>query len=299
MFHISPNKTSTLYKQQNQVKKLILQKKLNMIVFPNAKINLGLNVVSKRPDGYHNLETIFVPIPLSDILEITHWKDGSSAYQWSCSGIEIDTPPESNIIIKALQLIKQDFEIPPIQIHLHKHIPFGAGLGGGSADAAFMLKLLNNAFELNISNTQLVGYAAKLGADCPFFIHNQPAYATGIGDKLSPIELNLKGYYLTLIKPNIHVSTIEAYSGITPQASNSDLNKDILKPVSEWKHCVKNDFEHSVFSKHPTIKEIKDQLYKLGAEYASMSGSGSTVFGLFKDQPQLNFKEMFIYTKQL
>ncbi len=256
-----------------------------MICFPNAKINIGLNVVAKRPDGYHNIETVFFPIPLKEALEVVHLTDNSAPYVWSNSGIEVDTPAENNICIKALHLIKQNHDLSPIQIHLHKHIPFGAGLGGGSADGAFMLKLLNDFFKLNISTDELKQMAVQLGADCPIFIDNTPSFATGIGEIMEPIELDLSGYHLTLIKPDIHVSTPEAYNGIIPQHPITALKADVHRPIEEWRHHIKNDFEQSVFAKHPLIGEIKEQLYQQGALYAAMSGSGSSVYGLFKDTP--------------
>nr|WP_319399327.1 4-(cytidine 5'-diphospho)-2-C-methyl-D-erythritol kinase [uncultured Carboxylicivirga sp.] len=260
-----------------------------MIQFPNAKINIGLNVVKKRPDGYHNLETVFYPIPLSDALEIIINTNLDNDYKLFNTGIEVDAPAENNICVKALQILKQTYDIPSIEIHLHKATPFGAGLGGGSADAAFMLNMLNSLFELNISKADLISIASQLGADVPFFIDNQPAYATGIGDMLSPITLDLSQYYLCLVKPNIHVSTPEAYAGINPQAADRSLQKDILLPVEDWKNCIKNDFETTVFQKYPEIESIKNRLYSNGALYAAMSGSGSSVFGLFKEEPSVKW----------
>ncbi len=258
-----------------------------MIQFPNAKINIGLNVVSKRPDGYHNLETVFYPIPLSDALELIVNNELDHDYQLFNTGITVDAPSDQNICVKALEILKEDHTIPPIEIHLHKTTPFGAGLGGGSSDAAFMLSMLNTLFELNISSDELKKKAIQLGADVPFFIDNKPKYATGIGDILQPINLNLSDYYLFLVKPPIHVSTPEAYAGISPKPSERLLPNDLKLPVDQWKNIVKNDFETSVFKKYPEIEEIKSELYNQGAAYAAMSGSGSTVFGLFKEKPAI------------
>ncbi|MCU4157438.1 4-(cytidine 5'-diphospho)-2-C-methyl-D-erythritol kinase [Carboxylicivirga sp. A043] len=262
-----------------------------MICYPNAKINIGLNVVEKRPDGYHNLETIFYPIPLCDALEAVHSVDGKAPYTFSNTGIEVDAIAEDNICIKALNLINKKYDLPPIQIHLHKQIPFGAGLGGGSADGAFMLNLLNKEFQLNIPQDELQTLAVQLGADCAFFINNKPAFATGIGDQLHAIDLDLTGYYLALIKPPIHVSTPEAYGGVVPKPSIDSLKEIIKLPIEQWKHHIKNDFEKSVFANHPEIGKIKMDLYDAGAVYASMSGSGSSVFGFFKEKPELNMNE--------
>ena len=251
-----------------------------MICFPNAKINLGLNVVSKRPDGYHDIETIFYPIPVKDALEIV----SSDRLRFSQTGIPVDAPQEKNLVIKALNALKARYEIPPLEIHLLKAIPFGAGLGGGSADAAFMLKLVNDFLGLRIPAEELETIASTIGADCPFFIRNTPVFATGTGNRFEPIELSLHGYYLCLVKPDIAVSTPEAYSMVTPAKPETSLKEIIQRPVSEWREWMVNDFERSVFPKHPQIGLIKDKLYEKGALYAAMSGSGSSVFGLF-DQP--------------
>ncbi|MBO5798584.1 MAG: 4-(cytidine 5'-diphospho)-2-C-methyl-D-erythritol kinase [Paludibacteraceae bacterium] len=251
-----------------------------MITFPNAKINLGLNIVEKRADGYHNLETIFFPIPLRDALEITPSSGKSTSV--NLAGIEIEDDPENNLVMKAFRLIEKDFNLPPIDIFLEKIIPFGAGLGGGSADASCMLLLLNKQFSLGIPEDKLLAYAAKLGADCPFFIKNRPMYATGIGDVLEEVDLSLEGYHFALVKPNIFVSTKEAYSKVKPCKPEQNLRDVIKRPVEEWKNLMVNDFEKSVFEAHPRIGDIKETLYDRGAVYASMSGSGSSVFGLFK-----------------
>ncbi len=270
-----------------------------MICFPNAKINIGLYVTEKRPDGYHNLETLFYPTKLYDVIEIVENKSSQEPYIWSSSGIAIDGNAEDNLCIKALNLLKQDFNIPPIKIHLHKVIPFGAGLGGGSADAAFTLTTLNEMFQLNISKDKLIEYAAKIGADCTFFIINKPCIATGIGDILKPAEIDLKGKHLLLVKPEIHISTPEAYSGVSPKIPVESLESTLQEPLEKWHDSVVNDFEASVFPNHPTIKEIKDQMYSTGAIYASMTGSGAAVFGIFENKPELSFPEYFSWTEIL
>ena len=253
-----------------------------MLTFPNAKINLGLNIIEKRTDGYHNLETIFYPIPLEDILEITTSPQSSRAYQLDITGTKIEGDPEKNLVIKALRILKQDFDIPPIRIHLHKIIPSGAGLGGGSANAAFMLKLLNTNFNLGLSTSQLEQYATKLGADCAFFINNKPTFAQGIGDLFTPIQLSLQGYQIYLVKPEVFVSTAMAYSSITPKQPTVPLTEIIQLPVKEWKNQMCNDFEKPIFLRFPELQALKESLYEAGATYAAMSGSGSTLFGLFK-----------------
>ncbi|MBP6065707.1 4-(cytidine 5'-diphospho)-2-C-methyl-D-erythritol kinase [Bacteroides sp.] len=259
-----------------------------MITFPNAKINLGLHITEKRPDGYHNLETVFYPIPLEDALEIHLSPPGSNKpYSLHCSGIAVEGPAENNLVVKAYLLLKELFQLPPIDIHLFKHIPSGAGLGGGSADAAFMLHLLNERFTLNLSLDRLETYAATLGADCAFFIRNAPTFATGIGNLFSPISLSLAGYQLLVIKPDVFVSTREAFSKINPHRPRYALQEVIQQPLSEWRGLLVNDFEASVFPQFPVIGEIKEELYRQGAIYASMSGSGSAVFGLFARDAEL------------
>lgn len=255
-----------------------------MITYPNAKINLGLNIVEKRPDGYHNLETIFYPINLQDALEVTELK-GEGEYTLKTSGVQIEGNPENNLVVKAYRLLKEDYpEMPGINIHMYKHIPTGAGLGGGSADAAFMIKLLNEKFKLNISIEKMEEYAARLGADCAFFIQNKPVFACGIGNIFTPINLSLKGYHIVLVKPDIFVSTKDAFANIKPKQPTHSLKEIARMPIETWRATMKNDFEESVFQKFPEIAAIKDKLYDLGAIYASMSGSGSSVFGIFREQ---------------
>ena len=255
-----------------------------MITYPNAKINLGLNIVEKRPDGYHNLETVFYPINLQDALEV-NLLEGEEEFSLKVSGVPIEGEPENNLVVKAYRLLKKDYpEMPGIDIHMYKHIPTGAGLGGGSADAAFMIKLLNDKFKLNLSIEKMEEYAAILGADCAFFIQNKPVFATGIGNIFEPIQLSLKGYYLVLVKPDIFVSTKDAFAHIIPTQPTQSLKEIIRMPVETWRATMKNDFEDSVFQKFPEIAAIKDKLYDLGAVYASMSGSGSSVYGIFREQ---------------
>ncbi len=261
-----------------------------MKVFPNAKINIGLNIVEKRADGYHNIETVFYPIPLTDVLTINKetYPDHAgvlSGYKYSDSGIIAADNPEQNLVIKAFRLLQQDFNIHGVRIELNKKIPFGAGLGGGSSDAAFTLKSLNEIFNLNLSFEQLETYAGKLGADCPVFIQNKPVFATGIGNVFTPINLSLSGYYLLLVKPDIHVSTPEAYAKIKASKPQHALIDTIAEPIENWKNLIQNDFEQTVFEQHPLLRDIKQQLYDLGAIYASMSGSGSSVYGIFKTEP--------------
>lgn len=264
-----------------------------MITFPNAKINLGLNITAKRPDGYHNLETVFYPVPIEDALEI-HVQHNSTDKKFALhqAGMEITGNAEDNLVVKAYLLLDKEFNLPPVDIHLYKHIPSGAGLGGGSSDAAFMLKLLNERFELKLTDEKLEEYAATLGADCAFFIKNTPTYAEGIGNIFSPLSLSLKGYQILLVKPDIFVSTREAFSLVRPHEPEYSLKEIITHPVSEWKEQIVNDFEASVFPQYPVIGEIKEELYKNGAMYAAMSGSGSSVFGLFAPDitiPDINF----------
>lgn len=265
-----------------------------MIVYPNAKINIGLNVVEKRPDGYHNLETVFYPIGLQDILEIQEIDSDVPAcgYRLKVTGTVLDGSPEDNLVVRALKLLKRDFDLPPVSIGLYKHIPTGAGLGGGSADAAFTVKTLNERFKLELTIEQMENYCSQLGADCPFFIQNKPVFATGIGNVFHPVELNLKYKQLVLVKPDIFVSTKDAYAKVKVLHPKKQLPELLAQPIETWKDTVVNDFETSVFSKYPEIAAIKDQMYDLGAVYASMSGSGSSVFGIFED-PVENIDEKF------
>lgn len=264
-----------------------------MITFPNAKINLGLNIVEKRPDGYHNLETIFYPINLQDALEVTRRENNDKEYTLHISGSSLEGEPEDNLVVKAYKLLKKDYPgLLPVDIHMYKHIPAGAGLGGGSSDAACMIKLLNDKFSLGLSTERMEEYAVKLGADCSFFIRNKPVFATGIGNLFEPVELSLKGYHIILIKPDIFVSTRDAFAEIKPVRPAVSLKEIVKQPMKTWKNSMKNDFEDSVFKKFPEIAAIKDELYDLGAVYAAMSGSGSSVYGIFK-APIENVEDKF------
>lgn len=251
-----------------------------MIRFPNAKINLGLNIVSKRDDGYHNLETVFFPIPLKDVVEIIPSSESVSTL--TVTGRTVDCPAEKNLVMKAYNALSSQYMLPPVDIYLHKIIPDGAGLGGGSADASTTLLMLNDLFALNICDDKLAAIAKTIGADCPFFIYNKPMLAHGIGDELSPIQLSLAGKSIILIKPDISVSTKAAYAGVKPQVPHTNIIDIIKLPMSRWKELLINDFENSVFAQFPELAEIKDALYSAGAIYASMSGSGSSIFGIFE-----------------
>jgi len=274
-----------------------------MICFPNAKINLGLSIIEKRPDGYHNLETVFYPIGLKDALEIvpnTHHTD----YSLSVSGLgELNDPSilENNIVTKAFRFLQSKYPLQSADFYLHKAIPTGAGLGGGSADAAFALKLLNEINRLGLPDAELENISAHLGADCAFFIKNKPIFATGIGTLFEDIALSLNGYFLILVKPDIHVSTAEAYSLVHPERPALSLKDVLTNPPITWKNTLINDFELSVFEKFPQIKLIKEQMYLNGAEYASMSGSGSSVFGLFRKPVDLRhyFPDCFYWSEIL
>ncbi len=252
-----------------------------MIVFPNAKINIGLNVVSRRDDGYHNLETIFYPVKLSDALEFVEAEETRLSF----SGIKIDGEPHQNLILKAYHLLKADFNLPSLHFHLHKIIPLGAGLGGGSSDAAFTLKMLNINFNLGLSVHELESYALQIGADCPFFIQNIPVFATGIGNVFQNIELNLSNFEIIILKPPVSVSTPDAYRNVFPRNPKYRITEIAKTSVDEWKNLMVNDFENGVIRLYPQISELKQLLYDLGASYASMSGSGSAVFGIFRHLP--------------
>ena len=254
-----------------------------MLIFPNAKINIGLNIINRRPDGYHNLETIFYPVMIKDALEVVV----ADKLSFESSGLEIPGRVEENLCIKGYHMVRKDFDLPPVKIHLHKHIPIGAGLGGGSADAAFFIRLLNQKFDLGMPDGQMLGYARQLGADCAFFIQNKPVFAFDRGDEFEPIKLDLSNYKIVVVMPPVHVSTSEAYGGVKPAPVEQSLMELIDEPVAEWKNFVKNDFEVSVFKNHPIIRGVKAALYEAGAVYASMSGSGASVFGIFDSTPDL------------
>ena len=251
-----------------------------MILFPNCKINLGLHIISKRADGYHNIETVFSPVPLKDCLEILP----SDTFSFHSYGIHVPGNPDENLCVKAFDLLNSDFGLPPVQIHLLKNIPTGAGLGGGSSDAAFTLRALNEMFVLDLNNSQLTGYAARLGSDCPFFIGNVPCAATGRGEVIQNVDVDLSSYKLLLVKPMQGVSTREAFAGSKPMDGRPSPAEILQLPVNDWKKYLVNDFEASVFELVPEIRKIKDKMYASGAIYASMSGSGSAVFGLFRNE---------------
>jgi 4-diphosphocytidyl-2-C-methyl-D-erythritol kinase len=255
-----------------------------MIIFPNAKINIGLNVINRRDDGYHNVETIFYPVNIKDALEIVT----ADEFSFQSSGLEIPGSMEDNLCIKGYHLLKKDFDLPPVKIHLHKHIPIGAGLGGGSADAAFFIRLLNQNFNLDLTDDRMIDYARQLGADCAFFILNKPVFAFDKGDEFETIKLDLSNYKIILAMPPVHVSTSEAYGGVKPAPVQQSLMELINRPVREWKNFIKNDFEFSVFKNYPVIRGVKAALYDAGAIYASMSGSGASVFGIFDKTPDLH-----------
>ncbi|HEY9045695.1 MAG TPA: 4-(cytidine 5'-diphospho)-2-C-methyl-D-erythritol kinase [Ohtaekwangia sp.] len=252
-----------------------------MVSFPPCKINLGLHIIRKRQDGYHDLETCFYPIAWTDILEVIP----ADTLTFTSSGLAVPGKEEDNLCLKAYHLLRQDFNLGPVKIYLHKIIPMGAGLGGGSSDAAHTVRLLNNVFQLNLSPEKMMEYTARLGSDCSFFIQDKPMLGTGRGEVLHPLSLSLKGKFLVLIKPNVHVSTAEAYAGITPREPEVHL-QDILekKTLAEWRYFIHNDFETSVFQKYPLIADLKKSLYNQGAVYASMSGSGASVFGIFEKE---------------
>jgi len=258
-----------------------------MILFPNAKINIGLNITERRPDGYHNLETIFYPIDIKDALEVVK----SDKLSFTSTGLDIPGATEDNLCVKGYHMLKQDHELPPVSIHLHKHIPIGAGLGGGSSDAAFFIRLMNEEFKLGLSVDEMTGYARRLGADCAFFIENKPVFAFERGDEFESIKLDLSAYKIVLVMPPVHVSTGEAFRGIQPAPVKESLFDLINEPIADWKKFIKNDFEQTVFKNHVEIRGIKAALYEAGAIYSSMSGSGASVFGIFADTPDLKFLE--------
>lgn len=279
-----------------------------MITFPCAKINLGLNIVSKRPDGYHNLETVFYPIPLTDALEIKYMDEkfpSESPCDLKITGNDVDCNEEDNLVIKAYQLLAADFQLPRVHAHLVKRIPTQAGLGGGSSDAAYMIRLLDERFRLNIGIPEMERYAAKLGADCAFFITADPSYAEGIGDVLMPVDVpgaGLGDYYLAVVKPSVAVSTRDAYAAIVPKTPSKCCRDIVRQPIETWKDELVNDFEAPIFAMHPELAAIKQSLYDAGAVYSAMSGSGSALFGIFREQPtglEKEFEGMFCQVMKL
>ncbi|RIV22365.1 4-(cytidine 5'-diphospho)-2-C-methyl-D-erythritol kinase [Fibrisoma montanum] len=249
-----------------------------MLTFPTCKINIGLRITEKRPDGFHNLQSCFYPVGWSDVLELIP----ASEFSFTDSGLAIPGDPTKNLCVRAYQLLKADFELPPVQMHLHKIVPIGAGLGGGSSDAAFALKLLNERFALGLTVAQLQDYARRLGSDCAFFIENKPMYCVEKGDVFQEVSLDLSGYTILLVYPNLAISTAEAYAGVRPRLPETPLSEQLQAPIETWRDSVHNDFEDSLFPVYPVLADIKHQLYDIGAVYASMSGSGSTVYGIFQ-----------------
>ena len=277
-----------------------------MITFPIAKINLGLNVVEKRSDGYHNLQTVFYPVPIQDALEVQVMDEGFPSdvdCDLKTTNIPIEGDEQRNLVVRAYQLLKGEFPtLPRIHTHLWKGIPTQAGMGGGSSDCAYMIRLLNDLFALGLSDEQMIGYAARLGADCPFFIVSRPCYAEGIGERLQPVSLDLSGWHIGIVRPDIPVPTKEAFSRIRPHYPAKNCRDVVLQPVDTWKNDLVNDFEESVFALHPEIGQVKEQLYNMGATYAAMSGSGSALFGLFQERPDMlrqTFPDMFTFVAQL
>ena len=277
-----------------------------MITFPIAKINLGLNVVEKRLDGYHNLQTVFYPVPIMDALEIAPMSEGFPSdvdCDLKVTNIHIEGDEQRNLVVRAYQLLKKDFpSLPRIHTHLWKGIPTQAGMGGGSSDCAYMIRLLNETFDLQLTNEQMQQYAAQLGADCAFFVESVPCYAEGIGEQLEPISLDLSGWYIGVVRPDIPVPTKEAFSRIHPHYPSLNCREVVMQPVETWRDNLINDFEESVFALHPEIGAVKEQLYKMGATYAAMSGSGSALFGLFKEEPdglRQAFPDMFTFSTVL
>ncbi|MDD5571882.1 MAG: 4-(cytidine 5'-diphospho)-2-C-methyl-D-erythritol kinase [Bacteroidales bacterium] len=259
-----------------------------MLAFPSAKINIGLNVVEKRNDGFHNIESIFYPIDLTDVLEVIEDKKNKltkNKIKFTSSGFECGE--KNNLCIRAYSLIDRDFNLPPVRMHLHKNIPVGAGLGGGSSDAAFTIKLLNEIFGLNLTVKKMQNYASKLGSDCAFFIENKPAFCFERGDRFEEIRLDLSKYFLVLINPGIHINTAEAYRNIKPAKPKKQIKELIKLPLLKWEKYVFNDFEKNIFSKYPQIKKIKENFYKQGAIYSSMTGSGSSVYGIFNKETKI------------
>ncbi len=270
-----------------------------MIVFPNAKINIGLDIINRRQDGFHDIVSCFFPLPFFDVLEAVP-NSKSTGLEFEQTGIELDNTPQNNLVVRAYDLLSKDYKLPDTKAILYKNIPPGAGLGGGSADAAFMLQLLNTMYELCISQEKLYEYASLIGSDCSFFLYNKPALIEGRGDKFVGLSQKFNIKYIVLIMPGIHISTAWAYSKINPKQAAYNLQTSLQAPVSEWKSRVFNDFEPPVFKKHKKLHDIKEKLYKAGAFYASLTGTGSTVYGLFLQQPDINiFSTEQYFIKQI
>ena len=282
------------------------KKKRLMITFPLAKVNLGLNVVERRTDGYHNLQTVFYPVPLTDALEVQPMDDrfpSDTECDLKVTNIRIEGDEQRNLVVRAYELLKRNYpQMPRIHVHLWKGIPTQAGMGGGSSDCAYMIRLLNDLFDLRLTKDEMVSYAARLGADCAFFIHSGPCYAEGIGDLLTPVSLNLGGGYIGVVRADIPVSTKDAFSRIMPHYPTRNCGEVVMQPVESWRKELTNDFEDSVFALYPEIGKVKERLYDLGAVYAAMSGSGSALFGLFREYPDMlnrDFPDMFTFCGRL
>lgn len=301
-------KNNFLIKQNYSLKKIVIKfanekkqllKNIEMIVFPNIKINIGLNIISKREGGYHNIETVFYPLTKpSDVLEVI--EKNSAEDKLTITGFNVDGDLSNNLVLIALKKLREIKEVPFLNIHLHKIIPAGSGLGGGSSNAAFMLRLVNRKFNLGINNNKLLNIASTIGADCSVFIENRPVFAEGIGNIFHPISLSLFGYWIQIIIPLIHVSTANAYSNITPQKPEISLVELIKEPIENWKELIFNDFEQPIFAQHNELSDIKSKLYNNGAIYASMSGSGSSIYGIFKNKPEIVWDSHFtVFTEQI
>ena len=270
-----------------------------MVVFPNCKINIGLRVTQKRADGYHNIETVFYPVNWCDMLEIIENRSDETPITLTYSGIDIAGKNEDNLIYKAWQIISAKKEVAPIKVHLHKNIPMGAGLGGGSADAAFFINQLNEQFNLGFNEGEKVKIASQLGSDCAFFLNNKAVFGEGKGDEFSEVDLDLGKYYILLVYPGIHSNTKIAYENVVPLKPEQNLKETLLNTdIHHWRDKIFNDFESSIFKKFPEIKLLKEQLYSVGAIYASLSGSGSSVFGIFEKEPTISFQHGYSHFLQ-
>jgi 4-diphosphocytidyl-2-C-methyl-D-erythritol kinase len=268
-----------------------------MILFPKAKINLGLRIIGRRPDGFHDIETVFYPVGLSDALEFVVHSGKVNIDELVMTGLDIGTRPEKNLVIRAITKLRESFPLPFLKIHLHKAIPSGAGLGGGSSDAALILKAISKCFNVSIGEEMIRNYALELGSDCPFFIDPVPSLATGRGEILKPIKPVLEGYHFALVNPGIKISTREAYLNSHPSKPEISLEEIISTDPKGWKELLINDFEDFAFKISPQIAELKKSLYRSGALYSSMSGSGSTVYGIFNCKPNIpeKLKKYLIY----
>jgi 4-diphosphocytidyl-2-C-methyl-D-erythritol kinase len=272
-----------------------------MIVFPKAKINLGLRITRKRPDGYHDIETVFYPVSFNDALEFIVTGEHLHKDILTVTGINTGSNPEDNLVIKALRKLREEYSFPFLKVHLHKVIPVGAGLGGGSSNAAFILKAVNRFFDLSIDDIKLKAIALELGSDCPFFIDNVPAFASGRGELLVPVRPVLSGYYIIILNPGVGINTREAYQNCFPGEPSESLLLLTKRSVKKWKELIINDFEEYAFKKYPLIGEIKNELYNSGALFSSMSGSGSSVYGIFSEKPEIpvRFKDFVIWEEIL